>query len=529
MFRRKPKNTAVASESKPFPTDTKLVDFDNGDFWTLRNAFEGLHVFGGVGSGKTSGTGYNVAKAFLENGYGGLVLTAKGDETETWLRYAAETNRSDDVILFNENSNFCFNFLDYERTRGGRGGGESDTILQLFKVIIESFSGKSGGGGDDRFWQDSAENLIRNAIDLLLLADKPVTIDQLTMIVKNTPFFAEGFLESWLSGLEENAKLTEEHGKDLDPDNLYKIEDYLSWTDPEFKKLLGAAEELSSRNGKQREFKICKDYFCTEFSVTPEKTRNTILAVVYNIFNALNRGVLYKLFSGDESKEALDPRACFDNKIIILDLPVLEFREVGRLAQIIFKYVWQRVTLQRVIPKLEEEMHRPVFLWVDEAQHFITPFEDEFLSTCRSFRVCSVYMTQNYNNYLSRLRGQSNAKPSVDAFLGNMQTFIFHANSDAVTNQWAATQIARNKQKRVTKAYGGNSGSQEAGQKNKSSSSFNRTESEEILYQVLPYDFTQLRKGGEKNNYLVEAYIIHTGTNWATTGANYRSIELKQG
>lgn len=63
-----------------------LVKFDHtkkSDWWKVRDAFEGLQIFGGIGSGKSSGSGKTIAKSFLRNGLGGLVMCAKPDEKKT--------------------------------------------------------------------------------------------------------------------------------------------------------------------------------------------------------------------------------------------------------------------------------------------------------------------------------------------------------------------------------------------------------------------------------------------------------------
>lgn len=57
----------------------------------IRNAVTGVQIFGGIGSGKSSGSGKTLAYSFLKNGFGGIVLTGKIDETETWLKYAEAT------------------------------------------------------------------------------------------------------------------------------------------------------------------------------------------------------------------------------------------------------------------------------------------------------------------------------------------------------------------------------------------------------------------------------------------------------
>lgn len=75
------------------PLDQVLLGFSSADPFTIRDAFEGVQIFGGIGSGKTSGSGALFARSYLAAGFDGLVLTAKVDETDLWRRYAQETGR----------------------------------------------------------------------------------------------------------------------------------------------------------------------------------------------------------------------------------------------------------------------------------------------------------------------------------------------------------------------------------------------------------------------------------------------------
>jgi len=60
------------------------------DPWRIKDACEGTVIFGGTGSGKTSGSGRALAQSFLGAGFGGLVLCAKPEEPALWRAYAAE-------------------------------------------------------------------------------------------------------------------------------------------------------------------------------------------------------------------------------------------------------------------------------------------------------------------------------------------------------------------------------------------------------------------------------------------------------
>jgi hypothetical protein len=49
------------------------VDLTKKNYVTVRQAFGGISIFGGTGSGKTSGSGKIIALAMLDKGWGGLV------------------------------------------------------------------------------------------------------------------------------------------------------------------------------------------------------------------------------------------------------------------------------------------------------------------------------------------------------------------------------------------------------------------------------------------------------------------------
>src|SRR6202789_3983571 len=70
--------------------------------WSLNDAFQGVQILGGTGSGKSSGSGQALARAFLDANLGGLVLTAKTDEVFAWTEYAKATGRTDDLLIVDE-------------------------------------------------------------------------------------------------------------------------------------------------------------------------------------------------------------------------------------------------------------------------------------------------------------------------------------------------------------------------------------------------------------------------------------------
>src|SRR5438067_12539 len=82
---------------EPSGMDAIVLSLSPFDLWTLRDALEGLLILGGIGSGKTNGSGRAIRQAMLGRGFGGLVLTAKPNEVDTWLDDCEACGRGDDV------------------------------------------------------------------------------------------------------------------------------------------------------------------------------------------------------------------------------------------------------------------------------------------------------------------------------------------------------------------------------------------------------------------------------------------------
>ena len=192
-----------------------------------------------------------------------------------------------------------------------------------------------------------------------------------------------------------------------------------------------------------------------------------------------------------------------------------EFLDAGVMAQSIFKLIFQQAIERRDVVKYPT----PVFLWADEAQYFLNPYDQIFLTTARSSRTSTVYLSQNISNYLVAMGGNSGTKAKVDSLMGNLSTKIFHANSDAESNEYASRLI-------------GNAISS-LNNKGSSRSSFNLTFStsegttEQNLPQIQPREFTILKSGGSQNNYSVESIVFVTGKLWSTQ-TNFSKAVFKQ-
>jgi len=445
-----------------------------GDPWTLNNACQGVQIFGATGSGKTSGTGKALAKAYLRKGFGGLVLTVKPEDPADWLQYVLETGRVGDLIVIDPTQPHRFNFMQYEAERSGAGGGLTENLVNLFNRVMEVTSGRQSGG--DPFWTNAARQLLRNTIDTLSLSGQPITLPNIKLLIDQAPRQRE----------------------DLDASNTAHRE--LFWDC--YSKLQAQLDQTLNDPGSCPELQLCLSYWETEFLDLGDRTRSSIVSTFTSVADPLLRSIFFQLFC---TKTTVTPENSFEGKIILLNLPYKEFGEVGRLAQIIFKYLWQQAVERR--PAGDEA--QPVFLWADEAQYFVTSTDALFQQTARSRRACTVYLTQNLHNYLA-----GHERAAVESLLANLNTKVFHANAHTDTNKWAADLIGMVEQDRQSTNFG------------QDNASFSMTP--QMQHLVPPIEFQFLKRGGDENELIVEAYMFKGGIPFKSTGSTVAKIAFQQ-
>jgi hypothetical protein len=460
------------------------------DLWRIKDACEGTIVFGGTGSGKTSGSGGALARSFLASGFGGLVLCAKTDEPALWRAYASETGRSSDVVMFGADGPWSFNFMHYESQRSGAGAGLTENLVTLFMEVSSIGSGEGRSRGGDPFWERAMRSLIRNCVDLLVMAGEPVSLHAMFDVVRSAPPDAASVASPvWKSRSDCWSHL--EVARD---------------------RALGKSWEVDCRE--------VAGYWLSHFPTLGEKTRGSIVAMFSTLAEALMRGRMRELFCEGTT---LSPEDVIGGKIVIVDLPVKEWSEVGRMAAVLWKYCLQKAVERRT--DNGDGRGRPLFIWADECQHFASCYDPLFQATARSSRAASVYLTQNYPSLAAALGGGPNGKAVTDSFLGNMGTKIFHANSDRETNQFAADLVGKRLQ--PLRNFGAGS-SLSLGCQQSVGSSLNRGRSESMDYEIQPMEFSTLRKGGPENACAADALVFQNGRVWAGTGRTWQKLSFRQ-
>lgn len=461
---------------------TPVREWGNGQAFRITDALTGVSVFGATGSGKTSGVAKHLAMGYLANDFGGLVLCAKKEERFQWEQWARDTGREDDLVIINAGGQARFNFLDWEASRAGEGGGLTINIVALLDEIAGAIAGGAGkdeSGGDNKFFDDALHHMNTNLVDLPIFAGLPVSLPLLRSIVVTAPT----------------------NLKELEDPDWQKSSTCAAIIAEAEKKLNKADPEIRS------DFEECKNYWLREFPVLSEKTRSIIVLSFSMLVRPFITRPLRRLFSTDTN---VKPEDAFAGKIIIVDLPVQEFRLAGRVANLAWKYCFQVAVLRRMQPA--RGYLRPVFLWADEAQNFVSDFDAEYQAVARSAGGCTVYLTQNRESY-RRVLGNDDG---VDSLLGNLQSKFFCQNSGD-TNEWAAKLLGE----RYVQISGTNVSRSDQG------ASGGVTRSEQRRYFVEPAQFTTLKRGGDAYGFQVET-IVYKGGHLFEDGLPFRLLTFSQ-
>ena len=450
-----------------FHPQTVIRDWGNGEAFRLVDAQTGVCVFGATGSGKTSGPAKHLAYGYLAADFGGLVLCAKKEERQQWQQWAAECGRTDDLVIVDGSGNWRFNFLEWEASRPSEGGGLTINIVAILDEIagaIAHSAGKADGGGDNKFWEDALHHLNTNLVDLPIFAGLRVSLPLMRSIVNSAPqSMAEIADEKWQERSACAAILREAD-----------------------KATMSASADIRA------DFEECRNYWLQEYPVLSEKTRSIIALSFSMLARPLITRPLRKIFSSDTN---VKPEDAFSGKIIIIDLPIQSYRQAGRIANLAWKYCFQVAVLRRTQPA--KGYLRPVFLWADEAQNFVSDFDAEYQAVARSAGGCTVYLTQNRESY-RRVLGNSDA---VDSLLGNLQAKFFCQNSGD-TNEWASKLLGERWLK-ITSTNVGQHSHDNDSQQNRHNSGVSRSEQKRLF--VEPAAFTTLKKGGGGHEFQVEA------------------------
>jgi hypothetical protein len=458
--------------------DEPILELSHSDYLRLRDVVEGTLITGAPGSGKSSCSGRQIAMGLLRvPNSGGLVLTAKAEETQNWIAYAKACGRDKDLIIFNAESGLVFDPLHYEFTRSGRGQGDMESIIDFFSTLA-SIGKKETGHGHDPFWERGNEQLMRNVIKLLDLAGEPISIASIDRVIKSLPTHPGEYEEEAWQKDSYCAQLIfaiRERKETLNPDQ---------WSDLDF----------------------ATQYIFKKWPAFDERPRSS-LEMTWSgmadkfLFNPFNR-----LFCGGRCSFTPEDTT-HRGKWVICDFPLLEYgHETGRTINVILKLIFQRAWLRRKI----SDSPNVCVLWQDEFQYFITRRDNFFQQTCRGSRVAVVCLTQNILNLAEEL-GENQPGSKTKSFCGNLALKIAHQQNEPDTASFMADIIGKEYR------YLDNFSAGSSGPNQQSHASVGG--SQQLVYIVQPIEFTRLAKP-DATNPLAQAIVYQSKSFHATKTAS---------
>ena len=128
------------------------------------------------------------------------------------------------------------------------------------------------------------------------------------------------------------------------------------------------------------DYEECRSYWTQEFPNLSDRTRSIISLSFSMLVRPFITPPLRRSFSTDSN---ITPEEIFQGKVLIVDYSVQQYRLVGQVANLIWKYCFQVASLRR-IPPTDGTYPRPSVLWADEYQTFASRFDSEWAAVARS-------------------------------------------------------------------------------------------------------------------------------------------------
>lgn len=475
----------------PWDLATPILNLDRSDQWTIGDACQGMQIYGSTGSGKTSGPMAEVLTSYLYNGFGGIFLTSKPTDTADYIRLCKKTNRLQDLKIFGINHDLRYNPLQAELLRKDAGAGLTENIISLLSSLLEVAERNQGEGGreDSGFWARANRQLMRNSVDLLVLATGQLSVPDLYRLVVSAPTSLEQLRsEEW------------------------KRQSFCF-------RCLAEAERKPKTPRQQADLELIADFFLVEFVTLSDRTRSVVVSTFTSMLDVMNRGVIRDLMSSSQTN--VTPEMAQEGALLLIDLPLKIFGEVGLFTQILWKHCFQLAMERRDV----SANPRPVFIASDESHLFAVSTDQTFQTTARSSRTAVLNSTQSISNYLVALGESSEA--AVYSLLGNLQTQVFCQQADIKTNQYAAELIGRSKQYLVNCNNSQQQPEwfelfpQDRGRQ------VSTGVSETYEWEVQPSRFATLRKGGPPH-WQVEAILYQGGRRFRSTNRPWLPLTFNQ-
>jgi hypothetical protein len=412
-----------------------------------------------------------------------LILCAKTDEAERWRKYCEETGRLGDLVRVYPGGPYHWDVVKYEL---GQPGATVESMAQLLDILAETAQNNAPSGSQEKpFWRYFNQRIMRRALATIWLSRGNCSLADMYKFIAQAPNDPMLFLKH----------------PPADPHSAARWEEWRKSYAAEC--FLNCPQQIA----ESRDFELCADFWLEEWPNLASETRSSGYTQATCILDKFLGEPVTSLVSNGQIN--VSPDDVLKDKIVVIDMPVLQWREPGQFVQIMFKTSLQRAALRR-------SGGLPVVLWADEAQFFCVPSVDAMVQTvARQAGLISVMITQNLPMLKSALGGNDKARNEAERWIANLQTKIICQNSCKETNEFFEKLLGQSKHLMMS---GSNSNQPYdpvldcMGQWQGAGGSFN----EHWHPDVPAHEFTRLAQGGPENDYRVEYFAFQGGRMWSS-------------
>ena len=481
---------------------TVLTWPSTGQKWTEKDSYNHLLITGGVGSGKTSGSGRYVRRALLNNGAGMLMLTFKSEEVKALKQDAIDMGREDDLVIFGQDSGYNFNPLLYALNAEN---GSTDEVTELILHLSKQLERSSNHAKGEEFWEMGKRKLILNTLDLLDLANQPISFANINKILSTelSEKKASELLELFHAAFHGHEIFTPDQVNNklavLAHDN-YLIDCLLKM------KFIGELDNWQIERADQ-----IFSFFTNELQGIGDRVKSIFVESVKGITSIFtDNRIVSETFTQGLSSEVIPEKTFEEGKIICLDFSIANFgKRTGTAIQSAYTHLWMKSVLRRKVS--EETIPRGCYLFCDEAQWFVNSDFHFTATVSRSYKMGLILITQNLSNAYSVL-----PKENCDALLGVIGTHIIHTQSDQRTCQYYESKMGEVEVDKMSYSY--------SDRNHSANFSVNKVW-EPALRKV---DFSKLQMGGERKTRFTTEAIIWMNGKVFKNGKNYLRVKFKQ-
>lgn len=465
-----------------WPDDGVLFNITQVDGITRRDLMEGVSVMGQIGSGKTSGSGNLILSSLLADGWGGMITTAKPGEADSIKALCRRCGREQDIIHVRPGGEHFFNWFEWAQSRPGAGAGISVNTAETLTTLTSFLQPEQARHESENahFFKENATRWLTYALMLIALAGATPSVDLIADIIASMP--------------DPRSDAEEPHHRRS-----------ALWF------LLEEAAKRALTLQQRDEYQRVEAFWTQEVFMGSDRALGDIGLTLSTSLFRLRQDPIRDLVAANDGC-SFAPEEAGHGRILLVDAPTMVYQSAGRFITRTHKYLFQQAMSGREPITADT---RPVFLFCDEAQSYLSPGDADYQALCRDRRAATVYLSQNLDNYVA----VTGSRERAEQLLANLTLKIWHANSGP-TNEWASRQIADAWQN----VAGHNFSNRGEGQH-----SFSSSISPQTKAQVMPSEFTRLRAGGATAQRCVDAIVFKASRVFRLSGQPYVRTTFVQG